>query len=84
MSSKLEADFGVGWLTMILGVGGGSRSFFRGENTGGRDEDAARGGERTLAVFVIRADLWGRNTSLLNSVVDGDGSRGVPAAESAL
>lgn len=27
MSSKLEADFGVGWFTMILGVGGGgSRS----------------------------------------------------------
>ena len=89
--SKLDADFGVGWLTMMLGVGGGSSSFLFGENGEERFMDgfkeAERGGDLTRLVLTAVTPLncfCNLCGSLRASDDTVEESRGVPAADSAL
>lgn len=86
MPSKLVADFGVAWLTIMLGVGGGSRSLVSGALNDLVVVGTLRGGERRrfgftpAGAFVV---FDSRCASLGNSAVAGDCRRGIPVAERA-
>ena len=87
LSPKLDADFGVGWLTMMLGVGGGSRSFVWEGKGEGWFREADRGGDLTRLVLTGTPPLicfCTRCWSFKASDDTVEESRGVPAAESAL